>query len=267
MATYSHSKISTFENCPYQYKLKYVDKLKSYYETGVEAFMGAIVHDVLELLHKEKNQGKILSKGDLFRIYNEMWEEKFSDKVLIARKGTVADDYRKMGMVFIRDYYDQFHPFENLKVIGLETQDRLELKDGSKWHIRIDKLCVDENGNYYVCDYKTNGRMKEQEEADVDRQLAMYSIWVKEKYKDAKDIKLVWHMLKFKETVFSERTDQQLEKLHDEIVEKIAKVEQAEQENDFPANVSKLCEWCLYQNQCSFYQKAKLNWEKKNNLF
>ena len=28
MATYSHSRISTFENCPYQYKLRYINKIK-----------------------------------------------------------------------------------------------------------------------------------------------------------------------------------------------------------------------------------------------
>ena len=26
MTTYSHSRVSSFENCPYQYKLRYIDK-------------------------------------------------------------------------------------------------------------------------------------------------------------------------------------------------------------------------------------------------
>ena len=28
MTTYSHSRISTYENYPYQYKLRYIDKIK-----------------------------------------------------------------------------------------------------------------------------------------------------------------------------------------------------------------------------------------------
>ena len=28
MATYSHSRVSTYENCPYQYKLHYIDKVE-----------------------------------------------------------------------------------------------------------------------------------------------------------------------------------------------------------------------------------------------
>lgn len=44
MTTYSHSRVSTFENCPYQYKLKYVDKIEVNIPTTIEAFMGGIVH-------------------------------------------------------------------------------------------------------------------------------------------------------------------------------------------------------------------------------
>ncbi len=265
MVTYSHSKVSAYENCPYQYRLRYIDKIKPSYDNGIEAFMGAIVHEALEKLYNELDS-RICSKGELFSLYNKRWEESFSDKILIARKGTTAEDYRKMGMIFLRDYYDKFHPFNQLKIIGIETQDKIILKDGSEWHIRIDKFCKDDEGNYYVCDYKTNSRMKQQEEADNDRQLAMYSIWVNEKFKDVKSVKLVWHMLKFNETVISERNNEQLEKLHDEMIETIKKIQKAEQENNFPANVSKLCEWCLYQDICPEYRKAKSFWEKQTEL-
>ena len=44
MAAYSHSKVSTFENCPYQYKLHYIDKIEVDIPTTIEPFMGDIVH-------------------------------------------------------------------------------------------------------------------------------------------------------------------------------------------------------------------------------
>jgi putative RecB family exonuclease len=256
MATYSHSKISTFENCPYQYKLRYIDKIKPDLENTIEAFMGGIVHKVLEKLHKESRIGGLLSKGDLFIVYNYFWENEFSKKILKVRDNISIEDYRKMGMRFVRDYYDKFYPFDNLDIIGLETEDKLLLNNGSEWHVRIDKLCCDKNGNYYVCDYKTNSRMKEQEEADKDRQLAMYSIWVKDKFENAKSVKLVWHMLAFNEEVISERTDKQLEDLHEEIIIKIKEIEMAEVASNFPAKISKLCEWCLYKNICEPRKKS-----------
>ena len=54
MPTYSHSRVTTFENCPYQYKLRYIDKIKPEIPTTIEAFMGGIVHQALEDLYKRK---------------------------------------------------------------------------------------------------------------------------------------------------------------------------------------------------------------------
>jgi len=54
MATYSHSRVSTYENCPYQYKLKYIDKVKVDVPTTIECFMGDLVHQTLEKLYKDK---------------------------------------------------------------------------------------------------------------------------------------------------------------------------------------------------------------------
>jgi putative RecB family exonuclease len=250
MTAYSHSKLSTFENCPYKYKLKYIDKIEPELENTIEAFMGEIVHKVLERLHKNVIDKLNFSKGDLIRLYNRIWEDKFSERVLKVRELLSVEDYKKMGMKLVRDYYDRFYPFDKLKIVGLETEDKFLLKDGNEWSVRIDKLCHDESGNYFVCDYKTNSRMKEQEEADRDRQLAMYSLWVKNKFKEARSVKLVWHMLAFNKEVLSERTDKELEELHEQIIEKIKQIERAELEKNFPANVSKLCEWCLYKPLC-----------------
>jgi len=46
MPVYSHSRIGTFENCPRQYKLKYIDRIQlPEGKTGVEAFLGSRVHE------------------------------------------------------------------------------------------------------------------------------------------------------------------------------------------------------------------------------
>ncbi len=134
--------------------------------------------------------------------------------------------------------------------------DRMTLSDGNQWHVRIDKLGCDDEGNYFVCDYKTNARMKDQEEADADRQLALYSIWVKNKFKDAKSVKLVWHMLAFNKDAISERTDNQLERLQQEVIDKIKEIESA---TEFPRRQTALCNYCGFKAECpSFKHEAKL---------
>jgi putative RecB family exonuclease len=262
MTTYSHSRVSTYENCPYQYKLKYIDKIKVDIPTTIEAFMGDLVHQTLEKLYKDKKFKKRISKAMLLKFYKDLWEKEYSDDILVAKadQGLTAENYRKMGLKYIEDYYDKYKPFDQLTILGLETQDRMTLPDGNQWHVRIDKLACDQEGNYYVCDYKTNARMKDQEEADGDRQLALYSIWVKDKFKDAKSVKLVWHMLAFNKEAVSERTDEQLEKLQQEVCDKIKEIESA---TEFPRNETALCSYCVYKEMCPSF-KHELEIEGKS---
>jgi putative RecB family exonuclease len=263
MATYSHSRVSTFEQCPHKYKLQYIDKAEPEIENTIEAFMGGIVHKCLEELYKRKKFQQEVSKKALIKLYGDLWAKEYSEdiKIVKASKGLTADNYKKMGEKFLSDYYDKYEPFEQLTILDLETQDKMTLSDGSQWHVRIDKFACDNKGNYYVCDYKTNSRMKDQGEADEDRQLAMYSIWVKDKFKDAKSVKLVWHMLAFNKEVISERTDKQLKKLQDEVIVLIKKIESAK---EFPTNVTGLCDYCGFKHICpSFKHEAELEVKKE----
>jgi len=259
MATYSHSRISTYENCPYQYKLKYIDKKRPEVSTTIEAFMGSMVHEALEHLYKLKKFKKRIAKASIIKFYRDIWTKNYSNDILIVKaesENLNADNYRKMGEKFISDYYDRMKPFEQMTILGLETMDRMTLSDGNQWHVRIDKLGCDNKGNYFVCDYKTNARMKDQEEADEDRQLALYSLWVKDKFKDVKSVKLIWHMLAFNKDAVSERTDEQLEKLQQEVIDKIKEIENAK---EFPRNQTALCNYCGFKSECpSFKHEAEL---------
>jgi putative RecB family exonuclease len=254
MATYSHSRVSTYENCPYKYKLQYIDKEKPEIQNTIEAFMGGIVHQSLEDLYKRKKFKQRISKETLIKFYRDAWEKEYSDDILVVKEGLNAKNYQKMGEKFLSDYYDRMKPFEQITILDLETQDRMTLADGNQWHVRIDKLGCDDKGNYYVCDYKTNSRMKDQEEADSDRQLAMYSIWVKDKFRDAKSVKLIWHMLAFNKDTISERTDEQLEKLQKEVINLIKEIEEAEKKDHFPTNITALCDYCGFRSMCPSFK-------------
>ncbi|MDO9289175.1 MAG: PD-(D/E)XK nuclease family protein, partial [Thermodesulfovibrionales bacterium] len=67
MPIYSNSRLSTYENCPQQYKLRYIDKveLPEGAEEGIEAFLGSRVHEALEKLYKELILTKLNSLDDL----------------------------------------------------------------------------------------------------------------------------------------------------------------------------------------------------------
>ncbi|MFH1591967.1 MAG: PD-(D/E)XK nuclease family protein [Candidatus Woesearchaeota archaeon] len=246
MTTYSHSRLGTFQQCKYKYKLQYIDKIKSDLES-IEIFMGKRVHEVLEKLYNNLKFQKLNTKEELLQFFEKIWDENWHGKVFIVKDEYTAKNYKEMGKKFIADYYDHYKPFNHRTVIAIETQDRLDLSEGYQYHIRIDHLACDKEGNYYVCDYKTNNSLKAQEELDEDHQLAMYSLWVKQKYPDAKSVKLVWYFLAFDKEMVSERNDEQLEELKEQIKKIIKEIEVCDK---FPTNISTLCNYCQYKPQC-----------------
>lgn len=261
MAIYSNSKISTFEQCPYKYKLQYIDKIKVDVPTTIEAFMGDMVHRVLEKLYSNLKFQKINTLAELKEYYNYLWDKEFSEDILIVKEEYNAQNYRDMGLKYIENYYEMYYPFNEMTILGLETQDRMKLKNGDFWHVRIDKLGFVGN-TYFVVDYKTNARLKSQEEADDDRQLAMYSIWVKNKFPDAKEVILKWQMLAFGKEVVSKRSEEELEKLEQGVIDTIKKIEV---ETEFPRCTSALCDYCVYKSMCpSFRHNTQL--EEKSSV-
>ena len=253
MATFSHSRISAFEDCRLKYKFAYIDRIKVEKEDTVETFLGSLVHDVLEKLYRDLKYEKLLSREELLQYFNREWKKKWNDNIVIVKQEYSSENYRCMGERYITDYYHQKQPFDRGRVIGLETQNYLSLDaDGKyKYHIRIDRLIDMGDGIYEIHDYKTNNTLPPQEYLDKDRQLAMYSLWVRKQFKDFKQARLVWHFLAFNKEMESFRSREQLEELRQSVLEKIHEIEAS---GDYSPTVSNLCNWCLYKDICPMWK-------------
>ncbi|MFT4309053.1 MAG: RecB family exonuclease [Candidatus Woesearchaeota archaeon] len=245
MVAYSHSRISTFEQCRLKYKYQYIDRIKVDIPTTIEAHMGSAVHHALYILYQELSKGNVLSEKELINIYEDAWQKDWDPNILIAKHGHDDRMYLVKGRSYISRYYAIHSPFDRLETLGLETQDYLRLNNKDSYHIRIDRLARN-NESYFVIDYKTNNRAKTQSEINEDKQLAMYSLWVKEKY-DASDVRLVWHFLTNGTTLTSIRKDDELLSLKEEILDKISIIESAD---DYPPNPSGLCPYCVFKEIC-----------------
>jgi len=89
MVTYSHSRISTFEQCRYRYKLQYIDKLESGPKT-IEAFMGTTVHSALEKLYRDLGFQKTNTLEELLSHYDKEWKTNFTEGILINKEEYTA---------------------------------------------------------------------------------------------------------------------------------------------------------------------------------
>jgi putative RecB family exonuclease len=252
MTVYSHSRLSTFEQCPYKYKLQYIDKIEPGVAQSIEAFLGSCVHEVLEKLYKDLMFEKENSLEDLISYLHEVWEKNWDDSIVIVKKEYTKDNYLKMGEKFIRSYYNRYHPFTKGKTIALEDRILIRLDYQGKYLLQgyIDRLVESSDGFYEIHDYKTNSRLPLPRQIKSDRQLALYMIGVKNNYPDVKDVKLIWHFLAFDKEIDSTRTDKELELLKKET---IALIDKIESEEKFEANTSFLCDWCEYRPVCKVW--------------
>jgi len=246
MTDYSHSKLTCFENCKLKYKFKYVDKVDVELPEAISLFLGKRVHEVFEKLYRDLLKEKQDSVDELLIYFDDLWEKHWHAGIKMEQ-GFAKEHYKKQGERFIKDYYNTYKPFNQGRVLGIETEYKLNLEEDYWYHVRIDLLIEKDKGHYEIHDYKTYANMPVQSKLEEDRQLALYSIWVRENYKDAKKVKLVWHLVAFNKELVSERTPQQLKELKKEI---LSIIHQIEKEKKFEPTVSGLCKWCEYQQIC-----------------
>lgn len=248
MTIYSHSRISTFEQCPLKFKYNYIDKIKTDIENTIEAFMGSLVHDALEKLYKDLKFGKLNTLEELQSYFSDRWNKEYDEEILIVRENLTSENYRQMGESFIKNYYENYHPFTDSNTIECEKRVVLDLDEEGRFRLQgyIDRLATKDE-IYEIHDYKTGGTLPEQQYLDKDRQLALYAIAVKKAYPDAKEVKLIWHYLAFAKTVTSSRTDEELDRLKSETIEKIKEIEAC---SEFEPKVSALCDWCQFKGIC-----------------
>ena len=247
MPTYSNSKLGAYENCPQQYKLKYIDRIKpEEEEEGVEAFLGLRVHETLEKLYKELLLTKLNSLDDSLAYYNSQWEKNWHENVVVTKKGFTADHYRDTGKKAITNYYKRYSPFNQSKTLSTEHPVTFKINDITITG-KIDRLSHNGDGFYEIHDYKTSGSLPTQETLDNDRQLGIYEIGVKEKFRDAKEINLIWHYLVFDKEFTSKRSDAQLKDLKEEV---LSLIKTLEKDTKFSPIESKLCDWCEYPEYC-----------------
>lgn len=249
MSTYSHSRLSTYDQCPLKYKLNYIDGIKREEEKGIEAFLGSRVHETLQKCYDDLRFAKLNTLKELLAYYDKIWDTNWNDTIFIAKKDLSAKHYRELGKKFVETYYQRYSPFDTDITIATEMGINFPLDNQGKYKITgyIDRLSKTTGNTYFIHDYKTSAHLPTQEEVDNNRQLGFYHLGIQNKWPDTRSIKLVWHYLAFDKDLISTRTKEKLTNL---VKETIRLIEKIESDKDFPAQESVLCEWCEYPDLC-----------------
>ncbi len=245
---YSYSAISSFENCPFKFKLAYIDKIQPL-RKSIEAFLGTRIHEALEKLYRDKLYEKVCSLKELLKFYNERWKKEMCSSIFVTKEYDI-ENYRKMGERYLIDYYNTYKPFDEGKIIALEKRVFFPLNE-KYWIAGIIDRIVEVDGVYEVHDYKTSLYFPTKKDVEKDCQLALYALALDYLY-GIKDIELVWHFLAFNKEIRIKKPS--YEDAREEIIRRIEVIEEARKNGDFPPRESSLCPYCSYRPICPLFK-------------
>ncbi|MEP7029041.1 MAG: PD-(D/E)XK nuclease family protein [Candidatus Eisenbacteria bacterium] len=252
MPTFSNSRLSAYENCPMQYRLRYVDQVPVVPRESIEAFLGKRVHEALEFLYLQVGQGYKPSLSEVLDHFRMAWDREWSEAVHIVRTGETIAGYRLIAERCLTNYYRKHDPFDRGRTVGAEVLVTYPLDPERDLHMQgyIDRLVDLGNGHYEIHDYKTSRRLPSQGDVDRDRQLALYQMAVSQQLPDVRSMRLVWHYLAHDRMLVSTRSPEQLRELRAQMIALIEMIQRATTENNLPARVTPLCSWCEYKPVC-----------------
>ena len=149
---FSYSGLESYKKCPAQFKFRYIDFIRKPDE-GIEAFMGKRVHEALEF-YIEVQSGRIPIIDSIHDYYKSIWNDKWHNRIAIAKRGECKEDYFRLGEDCIARFYRKNQPFAE-RVEGIELEIDFKLDGNESYRIKgiIDRLDHDSNGKFEIHDY------------------------------------------------------------------------------------------------------------------
>ena len=225
--TWSFSRITSFEQCPYEWKCHYIDLLPG--EQSFFGQFGSFMHKILELYEKEA-----LSIFDLSGYYKELFDEEVTLPAPANQYVDIRQSYYQKGL----DYLDNIDLIlDGYDVLGVEKEVRFKV--GTYDMIGyIDLLLRDiQTGEITILDHKSaslkfkkNGSLSKTSLPHFEefkKQLYLYSIPVINEY--GKVNYLEWNMFKDQQHIKIDWIEDEYQVTKDWAVAEIEKILQTKE--------------------------------------
>ena len=242
---WSYSRLSTYEQCPYQWYLNYIENRNG--ETNWYAQNGSAVHETLEKVANKEIE--IEDAGEYYLDLTQYCSEYIKESTREKTENQCLD--------FFAEYdYELFNDYD---IIGAEEHITFSVGD-YKFHGYIDLHLCDKEGNHIVVDYKSasgtlkkNGEPKKQSEdtwRGYKKQALLYSIGIKQKY-GVYPKTLRWLLFRDKQVVCKEFNIKECEEVKSWVLELIKRIESDEE--FLPQKSYIMCnQLCNFRNSCEY---------------
>jgi putative RecB family exonuclease len=241
----SPSSCSSFKECPLAFRFSYLERLPE--PPAPWTTKGTLVHRALELLLDRPPDERTLDAGlaDLARARVELAPHPdFADLDLTDEEWAKFDSDAE---TLVQKYFQLEDP-RTVRPIGLEL--KLEANLGST-RLRgiIDRLELDENGEFVVTDYKTGSVPSEFWEAKSLSGVHMYALLC-ERMLGRRPARVQLFYLSKPEMIIATPTDQSIRGVERRTTAMYQAISQACERDDFRARPGRLCDFCTFKPYC-----------------
>lgn len=246
MRWYSHSGLSAFEQCPYRYKLRYIDRVEIDKGESIACFRGSAAHFGVEMIYGEIMARRMPDLASLLDATRKWWAEHYHERIILPEGEGTPESYLDEALKCVRTYYERHYPFDADETMAMERKVFAPMNSHYGILGYIDRL-VRRDRTIEVHDFKTSSRPGRHQSIFENRQLALYAMGVMHEMPKLPPVKLVWHYLPRGEARTAVHNGGEYEMLRLNVLNLITTIESC---TGFAKRVTPLCNWCDYVAVC-----------------
>lgn len=235
----SHSRVQTYERCPWKYHLVYDEGWRA--GPSAPAALGQSIHRTLDAYLAPTNTEHTLER--LNEIYNEHWvNEGF------GTPQQTMEAYER-GRLMLEHFFE-LDKTRKSEIVATEKEFNIEFAPGVHFRGTIDRLDRHPDGLYEVVEYKTQIQPWTEARLAEDRQITFYALGMGEILKDA-PLKLTYYFLSSGTSLGTTRTKNQLEEARALILDVAAKIDRRAYEPNHGH-----CGRCEFGKRCANFKPS-----------
>lgn len=240
----SYSRFATYQMCPQQYKLQYVDRVPV--PTAVVLHFGSAVHEALNFMYDPRHL-EMPEVEAVVQAFVEAWK---------AREREVSEEerqaYFEQGVEMLRRHHEGHAQREEGRYTAATEQFfNVPFDDGHVLTGRIDRVDVMPGNRLEIIDYKTSRRMPAQRNMEGNAQLAIYRMAADHLFPGREVTTTLLYLLHDFEMRMTQ-TEEFLAEKREEIRDVLVRI----QLEDYDPAPGGHCDWCAYRDHCPLFRAA-----------
>ena len=260
----SYSSLSLFQNCPMQYKLKYIDGNYSKIST-LPLELGTLLHKVLELRYLPiDDKSKAYSLEDLLKILHEGYaleriagldelkNKYFEDFITQGRKSGLT--YSQKINTFINDLTETFNENaddlgDNWSVLACELPFEIKYDKDIVIGGKIDRVDINSvTGDLRVIDYKSSDAVYDERDLNNALQMYVYSLAIQKLYNKV-PVEYVYNFILLGQKAYALTKKNYQNTMQKKLQKTIDELKENYNTKEFKPKPTPLCYWCPYNCQ------------------